>query len=104
MVCGDSASLRMLLKGGSIIAMVPTRTWDVTSGTKKLPLISDFHCVRYINVYLTHPSKTDKNVQVFFGYTIVFYNFKTVNNGLDDMDILNNHKTWYQIPESKLFR
>lgn len=74
MVCGDSASLRSLLKNGSGIAIVPTQTWDVTSGTgNKLLPINDFHFVRYINVHLPHPNKADKDVQIFFDYLIEYF-------------------------------
>ena len=72
--CDNPAILRALLKTGFGIAMVPTRTWDVTTGTKnRLLPIRDFLCIRYITVHLPHPMESDRNVQAFYNYLIDFF-------------------------------
>lgn len=67
--CDVPATLRALIKSGFGIALVPTITWNITrdSSLRLIP-IQDYRCVRYINIHLPHPERTNQSVNLFFQY------------------------------------
>lgn len=72
--CDIPATLRALIKNGFGIALVPTVTWNIAvdSAIRLLP-IRNFNCVRYINVNLPHPKKTNPSVEAFYRYLQGFF-------------------------------
>lgn len=72
--CDVPATLRALIKSGFGISLVPTFTWNITeSSSIRLVPIRDFNCVRYINVALPHPEKTNPSVELFYHYLEKFF-------------------------------
>lgn len=73
-ICDNPSALQALLRTGFGVAMVPTRTWDVSSGTdNRLIPISGFQCLRYINVHIPAPEKASREIQALFSYLIDFF-------------------------------
>jgi DNA-binding transcriptional LysR family regulator len=72
--CDVPATLRALIKSGFGISLVPTVTWNITEDSSiRLLSIRDFNCVRYINVTLPHPEKTNPSVEAFYRYLEEFF-------------------------------